>query len=81
VFGTAFVFSLIAAICFAVLLGPKPPLGKALEFGLLAGAGIAATSFGINYQFANRGWTLWLIDAGYHTVQFLLFALILGLWH
>ena len=42
---------------------------------------MVAASFGINYQFANRSLTLWLIDGGYHTVQFLLFGLVLGLWH
>jgi hypothetical protein len=24
---------------------------------------------------------LWLIDGGYHTLQFVLFGLILGAWH
>ena len=52
-----------------------------MAYGLLAGAGMVAASFGINYQFANRSLTLWLIDGGYHTVQFLLFGLVLGLWH
>jgi hypothetical protein len=81
VFGTAFVFSLIAAFCFAYWLGAAPALETALKAGLLAGFGIAATSFGINYQFAQRSFKLWLIDGGYHTAQFLLFGLILGLWH
>jgi hypothetical protein len=81
VFGTAFVFSLIAAFCFAYWLGAAPQLGTALKAGLLAGFGIAASSFGINYQVAQRSFKLWLIDGGYHTAQFLLFGLILGLWH
>ena len=44
------------------------------------GAGVVAASFGINYQFANRPAVLWLIDGGYHTVQFTIYGLILGLW-
>jgi hypothetical protein len=52
-----------------------------LHHGLLVGAGFVAASFGINYQFANRSFKLWLIDGGYHTVQFVLFGLVLGLWH
>jgi hypothetical protein len=40
-----------------------------------------ATSFGVNYAFANRGIKLWRIDGGYHTVQFGLIGLVLGLWH
>ncbi|HKE95711.1 MAG TPA: DUF1761 domain-containing protein [Povalibacter sp.] len=81
VFGLSFLFSLIAAAAFAYWLGPNPPLGYALCRGLLAGACFVAASFGINYQFANRSFLMWLIDGGYHTVQFLLFGLVLGLWH
>jgi hypothetical protein len=80
VFGISFIFSLVAAIAFAVWLGPAPSLMAAVKAGALAGFGIAATSFGINYQFAQRSFTLWLIDGGYHTAQFTLFGLVLGLW-
>lgn len=81
VFGVSFVFSLVAAFAFALWLGPAPVLSDAITRGLLAGFGMVAASFGINYQFANRSALLWLVDGGYHTVQFLLFGLILGLWH
>jgi hypothetical protein len=47
---------------------------------LRRGGRLRSASFGINYQFANRGATLWLIDGGYHTLQFLIYGLILGLW-
>jgi hypothetical protein len=43
--------------------------------------GLVAASFGVNYQFAQRSFKPWLIDGGYHTVQFSLFGLVLGLWH
>lgn len=81
VFGISFFFSLVAAFAFARLLGPNPELGHALRRGLLVGAAFVAASFGINYQFADRKVTMWLIDGGYHTAQFVLFGLILGLWH
>lgn len=81
VFGISLVFSVIAAAAFAGWLGPAPALDTALKAGALAGLGMVAASFGINYQFAQRSFTLWLVDGGYHTVQFLLFGLILGLWH
>ena len=81
VFGVAFLFSLAAAPCFAVWLGSAPSLEVALKAGALAGLGFVAASFGINYQFAQRSFKLWLIDGGYHAVQFVLFGLILGLWH
>jgi hypothetical protein len=81
VFAASFTFALIAATLFGWWLGPSPPLAVALQAGLVAGSGFAATSFGINYQFAGRSFKLWLIDGGYHTVQFLMFGAILGLWH
>jgi hypothetical protein len=81
VFIASFLFALAGAAIFALWLGPNPPLPKALAQALLAGGGFVATSFGINYQFAQRGMRMWAIDAGYHLVQFLLFGLVLGLWH
>lgn len=71
----------MAATCFAFLVGPAPTLAHAVTQGLLAGAGLVAASFGINYQFANRTLMLWLIDGGYHVAQFVLFGVVLGVWH
>jgi hypothetical protein len=81
VFGGAFVLALLAAFVFALFLGPKPELKFALGAGAAAGFCWVAASFGINYLFANRSFKLWLIDGGYHTLQFTLFGLVLGLWH
>jgi hypothetical protein len=81
VFGVSFILSLIAAYAFAAWLGPNPPLQTALLKGLVAGTCFVAASFGINYQFASRSTLMWLIDGGYHTAQFALFGLVLGLWH
>jgi hypothetical protein len=81
VFGVSILFSVIAATAFAVWIGANPPLETALVKGLVAGACFVATSFGINYQFASRSNLMWLIDGGYHTVQFVLYGLVLGLWH
>lgn len=81
VFGVAFAFSLIAAAAFAWFLGPEPPIAFSVGMGALVGLGWVATSFGINYQFAGRPLVLLAIDGGYHTLQFTLYGLILGLWH
>lgn len=80
VFGLAFVFGLVAAIVYAWRLPPAADWLAGLEQGLLVGFGFAATSFGINYQFGSRPTALWLIDAGYHTLQFALYGLIFALW-
>lgn len=81
VFGLGILFSLIAAFTLAVWLGKNPPLDFALSRGAMAGFCFVSTSFGINYQFAMRSTAMLLIDGGYHTLQFVLYGLILGLWH
>jgi len=80
VFGLSFLFALVAALVYAWLMPPAKDAAQAAIQGLLVGAGVVAASFGINYQFANRGAALWLIDGGYHSVQFLIYGLIIGLW-
>ncbi len=81
VFSLALVLSLIAAFVFALFLGPKPDLGFAVGAGFAAGIAWVATSFGISYLFEQRPLKLFLVNGGYHTVQFTLIGLILGLWH
>ena len=81
VFAIAFLCSLVAAFAFAWFLGAQPALDKALHAGVMIGLAWVAMSFGINYAFAQRSLKLWLIDAGYHVLQFTLYGLILGLWH
>jgi len=81
IFAIAFACSLAAAFVFAWFLGPQPALAEALHAGFMIGLAWVATSFGINYAFVQRSFRLWLIDAGYHVLQFTLYGLILGLWH
>lgn len=81
IFGLSFVLALVAAFVFAMFLGPAPSLGLGLGAGFSAGLCWVATSFGINYLFERKSLKLWLINGGYHTVQFTLYGLILGLWH
>lgn len=80
VFGLSFLFALVAAGSFYLLVGSNPGIERALTCGLLVGAGLVATSFGINYQFANRSAVVWFIDAGYHLLQFVIYGLIYTLW-
>jgi len=80
-FGLAFAFALLSAFLFAHLLGPAPELLYAVHMGLIVGLGLVAASFGINYQFADRPFSALFIDGGYHTFQFVLYGVILGLWH
>lgn len=81
ILSSAFALSLVAAFVFAMFLGRQMPLAGALGAGFSAGLCWVAASFGINYLFERRSLTLWLINGGYHTLQFTLFGLILGLMH
>lgn len=78
IYGLAFLLSLGAAILFALLMGDLHGLVPWTAAGAAAGALVAA-GFGINYLFERRSVRQWLINAGYHFLQFTLFGLILGL--
>ena len=79
VFGGSFVLSFIAAAVFAMFLGNEVSVGQAAAAGFAAGLCWVAASFAINYLFERRPLKLWLINGGYHTLQFTLFGLIIGL--
>ena len=73
--------SLLAALIFALMLGPTATAAEGLGVGFVVGTFFVATSFAINYAFAQRSVKLWMIDAGYHVLQFSLYGVILGAWH
>jgi hypothetical protein len=80
VFGLAYVFSLISTGLLSAYLGPDAGALTGAKCGALVGACFVAASFGVNYLFANRSFTVLAIDGGFHIVQFTAFGLILGLW-
>ena len=79
-YGLALVLTMLASLIFAMFLGPSPALGFALGAGASAGLCWVAASFGINYLFERKSLKLFLINGGYHTIQFTLYGLVLGLW-
>lgn len=79
IYGGAFLLSLVAAYVFAMFLGSEMGLGPSVAAGAAAGLFWVAAAFGINYLFERRPLRLWLINGGYHLLQFTLFGLILGL--
>ena len=72
----SFVYAVLAAVGFYVFIRHSTSLGHNLAVGIIVGILLVATSFGVNYQFANRGNKLFLIDTGYHVVQFILYAIV-----
>ena len=79
IYGGALMLSLLAAFVFAMFLGPKPGVEFATGAGFAAGLAWVAASFGINYLFEHKPLGLWLVNGGYHTFQFTLYGLVLGL--
>jgi len=78
IFGLTFVLSFIAAAVFAMFLGPNYGVGPATAAGFSAGLCWVAASYGITYLFEHRPLKLWLVNGGYHTLQFTLFGAIIG---
>jgi len=76
----AILFAFLPAWAFAYWLGPQVDLQKALFHGLLIGVGFVASSLGLNYQLVLRSSSLWLIDGGYHVLQFLVYGLVFAYW-
>jgi len=70
--------SLVAAFVFSMFIGNDPDFGFALGAGFSAGLFWVAGAFAINYLFERKPITLFLINGGFHTIQFTLYGLILG---
>jgi hypothetical protein len=79
IFGLTFVLCLLAAWMFAAFLGPRPSLALGFGAGFSAGLFWVAASFGINYLFERRSFKLFLINGGYHTLQFTLIGGVISL--
>ncbi len=81
IFGVAFLLSLLSAAVFALFLGPHPSMTLAVGAGVAAGLAWVAASLGINYLFERKSLKLFLINGGYHTAQFSVYGLVLGLFN
>jgi hypothetical protein len=79
IFGLSLVLALLASWVFALFLGPRPPTALGLGAGFSAGLFWVGASFGTNYLFERRSFRLFLINGGYHTLQFTVIGLILAL--
>lgn len=80
IYGGAFVMTFIAATLLAVVIGSHKSLLVGLHWGLIVGLGWVATSFATNYLFERRSLKLWLVNAGYNVVLFLVMGAVIGAW-
>ena len=80
IFGGAFVLALIMAFNLAGFVSGYESWTWGLIGGVLAGLGWVAMSLGIIYLFERRSFKLFLINAGYLVLSFIVMGTILGLW-
>jgi hypothetical protein len=80
VFTAAFLLALVMSFNLAAFLQGPPNLAWGIAAGALAGIGWVAAAMGATYLFEARPLTLFLIDAGYHAVTFMVMGGILGAW-
>jgi hypothetical protein len=80
-YGASFLFALIAAYTFAMFLGPETFWKRGAAYGFVAGLCWVGMALATGYVFERRSTKLWVINAGYHTVQFTLIGAIIGLFN
>lgn len=78
IFGGSFVLALISSASFAVFLGSELDAMTGALYGFTAGLCWVTASLGMNYLFERKSLTLFVINGGYHTLQFTLIGAILG---
>ncbi len=68
-----------AATVMALLLHHPVPLHRGLILGVALAGGIISTSFAVQYLYENRSVKFWLINSGYHLLQFLIMGAVFAL--
>jgi hypothetical protein len=80
VFGLSFLLTLIICFNLAAFLGPDAGFTWGMTAGALAGIGWVAASLGVLYLFEGRSFKLFLINAGYQAVTYIVAGGIIGVW-
>ncbi len=84
IFGLAFILMLIIASFISLFVEIAMMMGSTAIYGAMAGAFLCLVlvipAFGVNYLFARRPLPLFLIDAGYMLVSFIVMGFIIGFW-
>ncbi|KZN44119.1 DUF1761 domain-containing protein [Pseudoalteromonas luteoviolacea] len=78
IFLGAFAFCLLASIGVAITVGSSPSVLDTMLYGMGIGIVFVGTSFGVSYLFEQRPLKLFLVNAGYHTLQFTLIGFVIG---
>ena len=75
-FPMTILLNLIAAVVFAMFLGPAPGMGLAIGAGISTGLCWVAPAMIMEHMYSNRSMTLVAIDAGFPVVMFTLFGVV-----
>ncbi|WP_231101420.1 DUF1761 domain-containing protein [Pseudoalteromonas luteoviolacea] len=78
IFLGAFAFCLLASTGVAITVGNSPSVVDTMMYGMGIGIVFVGTSFGVSYLFEQRPLKLFLVNAGYHTLQFTLIGFVIG---
>lgn len=78
IFGGALALTFVAALVFALFLGPQPGVRFGAAAGFAAGLFWVTASLGVNYLFERRSLRLFLINGGYNTLMFTAIGAVLG---
>lgn len=79
-FGGSLLLTFMASFMLSVVLGPDPLLGQSILTGLVIGLFWVASSLGVSYLFELRSLKLFLINGGYHVIQFVTMGMVFGLF-
>jgi len=79
VYGGSFALIVAGAAIFHAFLGPSPDFAFAAGVGFAAGLTWAAGSLWISYLFEGRGAGLYLINGGFHILQYTIYGIVFGL--
>ncbi len=80
IFGGSFVLGFIMSFNLAAFLADSSDLTWGIAAGALAGIGWVAASMGVTYLFERKSMKLFLINAGYHVISFIVMGAIVGVW-
>jgi hypothetical protein len=80
IFGLSFLLTLVMSANLAAFLSGPPNVLWGMTAGALAGIGWVATALGVLYLFERRPLALFLVNAGYMAVTFVVMGGILGAW-
>ena len=81
-FVTTFIAFFVVALAMAFLAGAGGAVtfGQGLLLGLITGVGFVVTVLLVTHAYEQRPASVWLINAGYHLVGFVITASIVSVW-